>query len=32
VAALLDMSPQGLSEDELDRLSQLIDQARQEGR
>jgi predicted transcriptional regulator len=32
VAALLDMSPQGLSEDELDRLSRLIDQARQEGR
>jgi predicted transcriptional regulator len=32
VAALLGMSPQGLSEDELDRLSRLIDQARQEGR
>lgn len=32
VAALLDMSPEGLSEDQLDRLSRLIDHARQEGR
>jgi BlaI family transcriptional regulator, penicillinase repressor len=32
VAALLDMSRQELSEDDLDRLSRLIDQARQEGR
>lgn len=32
VAALLELSPSGLSEEELDRLSQLIDQARLEGR
>ncbi len=32
VAALLDLSPTRLSDQELDRLSQLIDQARQEGR
>ena len=32
VAALLELSPTRLSEEELDRLSQLIDQARQEGR
>ena len=32
VAALLELSPAGLSEEELDRLSQLIDQARLEGR
>jgi len=32
VAALLDLSSSKLSDDELDRLSQLIDQARKEGR
>jgi predicted transcriptional regulator len=32
VAALLDMSRSELSEEELDRLSRLIDQAREEGR
>lgn len=32
VAALLDLSKTKLSEDELDRLSQLITQAKQEGR
>jgi len=32
VAALLDMSRSELSESELDRLSRLIDQAREEGR
>jgi len=32
VAALLDMSRPELSEDELERLSQLIDEARKEGR
>jgi predicted transcriptional regulator len=32
VAALLDMSRSELSEQELDRLSRLIDQAREEGR
>lgn len=32
VAALLELSPTGLSEEELDRLSRLIDQARLEGR
>jgi BlaI family penicillinase repressor len=32
VAALLELSPAGLSEEELDRLSKLIDQARMEGR
>jgi predicted transcriptional regulator len=32
VAALLELSPSGLSEEELDRLSKLIDQARMEGR
>ncbi len=32
VAALLDLSKAKLSEDELDRLSQLITQAKQEGR
>jgi predicted transcriptional regulator len=32
VAALLELSPAGLSEEELDRLSRLIDQARMEGR
>jgi BlaI family transcriptional regulator, penicillinase repressor len=32
VAALLDLSPGRLSDEELDRLSQLIDQARLEGR
>ena len=32
VAALLDLSSSRLSDDELDRLSQLIDQARKEGR
>src|SRR5262245_48532701 len=32
VAALLDLSRQDLSEQELDRLSQLIEQARLEGR
>jgi predicted transcriptional regulator len=32
VAALLDMSASDLSQDELDRLSQMIEQARKEGR
>jgi BlaI family penicillinase repressor len=32
VAALLDMSAADLSEDELDRLSDMIDQAKKEGR
>lgn len=32
VAALLDLDSQQLTEEELDRLSQLIDQARQQGR
>jgi predicted transcriptional regulator len=32
VAALLELSPDGLSEDELDRLERLIEQARREGR
>ena len=32
VAALLDLSRKGLSEEELDRLSELIEQARTEGR
>jgi predicted transcriptional regulator len=32
VAALLDLSGSKLSDDELDRLSELIDQARKEGR
>jgi predicted transcriptional regulator len=32
VAALLDLSRRGLSDEELDRLEQLIDQARREGR
>ena len=32
VAALLDLSKSDLSSDQLDRLSQLIDQARMEGR
>jgi predicted transcriptional regulator len=32
VAALLDLSPGKLSDEELDRLSHLIDQARLEGR
>ncbi|HEX4439639.1 MAG TPA: BlaI/MecI/CopY family transcriptional regulator [Thermoanaerobaculia bacterium] len=32
VAALLDLSRQDLSEEDLDRLSRLIEQARQEGR
>ena len=32
VAALLDMSHSKLSEDDLDRLSGLIDKARKEGR
>jgi len=32
VAALLDLSRQELSPEDLDRLSQLIDQAREEGR
>ena len=32
VAALLDLSKSDLSTDQLDRLSQLIDQARMEGR
>src|SRR5215475_5616050 len=32
VAALLDLSSAKLSDDQLDRLSQLIDQARKEGR
>ena len=32
VAALLDLSRQDLSEQELDRMAQLIEQARQEGR
>jgi predicted transcriptional regulator len=32
VAALLDMSSSQLSEEELDRLAQLIEQARKEGR
>lgn len=32
VAALLDLSASKFSQDELDRLSQLIDQARKEGR
>ncbi len=32
VAALLDMSERQLSDDELDRLSDLIERARQEGR
>ena len=32
VAALLELSPAGLSDEELDRLSQLIEQARLEGR
>jgi len=32
VAAMLDMSKNKLSDEELDRLSQLIDEARQEGR
>ena len=32
VAALLDIESSGLSPDELDRLSKLIEQARQEGR
>ena len=32
VAALLDLSPEDLSEQELARLSRLIEQARKEGR
>jgi hypothetical protein len=32
VAALLDLSKTKLSDDELDRLSQLIEQAKKEGR
>ena len=32
VAALLDMSSSGLSDEELNRLSQMIEQARKEGR
>jgi predicted transcriptional regulator len=32
VAALLELSPTGLSDEELDRLSRLIEQARLEGR
>lgn len=32
VAALLDLDSQQLTKEELDRLSQLIDQARQQGR
>jgi BlaI family transcriptional regulator, penicillinase repressor len=32
VAALLELSPTGLSDEELDRLSHLIEQARLEGR
>ncbi|HEY2798233.1 MAG TPA: BlaI/MecI/CopY family transcriptional regulator [Thermoanaerobaculia bacterium] len=32
VAALLELSPAGLSDEELDRLSHLIEQARLEGR
>jgi BlaI family transcriptional regulator, penicillinase repressor len=32
VAALLELSPAGLSDEELDRLSRLIEQARLEGR
>jgi hypothetical protein len=32
VAALLDLSHEKLSDDDLDRLSGLIDKARQEGR
>jgi BlaI family transcriptional regulator, penicillinase repressor len=32
VAALLDLSRQDLSEQELDRMAQLIEQARLEGR
>ena len=32
VAALLDMSSSKLNQDELDRLAQLIEKAREEGR